>query len=63
MREDFILELHKDLTKFQLSVVLYEELRPFTEDIGKHLREGTEDLETNHKAIGMKCLFRRFSIK
>ena len=47
MRAEFILEMHKDLKKIQVVVTSNEELRSLIEDMGKYLREGTEDLETN----------------
>ena len=63
MRAEFILELHKDMKKIQVEGKLDKEVRSLIEDIRKHLREDTEDLETNHQLIGMRYLFHIFSIK
>ena len=40
-----------------------DEIRILIEDIRKFLREDLEDFENNQQAIGMKHLFREFSIK
>ena len=63
MRAEFVLEFHKDLKKVKVEGLSDEKLRSFIEDIRKCLGEDTEDLETKQQAIGMKCLFREFSMK
>ena len=40
-----------------------EELRTLIEEIRKSMRECLEDFETNQQVIGMKHLFRGFSMK
>ena len=39
------------------------ELRLIIEDMRKFMREDTDDFETNQQVIGMKHLFRGFSVK
>ena len=62
MRTEFVLKLHEDLKQVKDERVSDKELRFLIEDIWKFTREGTEDLETNQQAIGIKQLFRGFSI-
>ena len=63
MRADFILKFHEDLKQAQINGVPDAELRAPIEDMGKFMREDSEDLEKNHLVIGMKHLLRGFSIK
>ena len=63
MVEEFVLELCKDLKKIQAVGISNEELRSLIENIRTCLRQHTECLETDQKEIGMKYLFRGFSIK
>ena len=63
MRAQFILELQEDLKKVQVVGVKDDEIRILIEDIRKFLREDLEDFENNQQVIGMKHLFREFSIK
>ena len=60
MKEEFVVELFKDLKKVQAEVASDEELRTLRGDIRKYLKENTEDLEdledleTNQKVIWMR---------
>ena len=63
MRAESILEPYNDLRKIQAVGISDEKLRLPIEKTRKYLREETEDLERNKQVIGMKCLFRSFSIK
>ena len=55
--------LHKDLQRAQIPSIIDNLLRTLIEDIRKFMREDFEDFETNQQVIGMKYLFRGFSIK
>ena len=63
MRAKFVLVLHEDLKKEQIEDVLDTELRLLINDVRKLMREDEDDYETNQQIIGMKHLFRGFSIK
>ena len=55
--------MYEDLKIVKVPGVKDEELRTLIEDIRKFMREDLEYFETNQQVIGMKHLFRGFSIK
>ena len=63
MRVEFVQDLYEDLKKVQTLDVSHAELRLLTNDTRKFMREDADDFETNQQIIGMKCLFRCFSVK
>ena len=63
MRAAFILEFQEDIKKVQASGATDEDLRTLIEGIRKFMRGDSEDFETKQQVIGMKHLFRVFSIK
>ena len=63
MRAEFILNLHADLKKVQIEDVPDYELRLIIEDIRKFMRDEVDNYNTNQQIIGMKHLFRGFSVK
>ena len=63
MRAEFMLKLYEDLKKVQGLGLTDDDLRKLIEDIRKFMRQDLEDSEINQQVIGMKHLFRGFSIK
>ena len=63
MRAEVILKFHENLKEAKINRVLETELRALMEDMRNIMREGSKYFETNQQSIGMKHLFRVFSIK